>query len=340
MRHCRLFLIAGLAGGALSLSACGTAPVLNHLPSAPSLRGLSRVDSRTAWVSGSQSTAAVSHDAGRTWTAHAPDLAADDVLDFRDIEAFSQDEVVLMAAGPGGASRVFRTENGGISWEICAVNQEPEGFWDGIAFWNRERGLLVGDPVDGRLTVLRTLDGGRSWTPVPAAGLPLAVEGEYAFAASGTSVAVAGEELAWIATGGSVARVYGSTDGGETWQVQTSPLSAGTAGSGIFSIAFRDAQNGVLVGGDYELADQVLINAAWTTDGGLSWHAAESMPAGYRSGVSWHPRRKQWVAVGPTGTDVSSDGIHWSPSDVELSGFHSVDGNWMSGAEGSTAHWK
>ncbi|MDA0667142.1 MAG: oxidoreductase [Planctomycetota bacterium] len=338
MLLCRTLRMVGLAGAALGLSACGTAPVLNELPNAPSLRGLSQVGSRTAWVSGSQSSVAVSRDAGRTWISRAPQLSADDVLDFRDIEAFSADEVVLMSAGPGGASRVFRTENGGISWEICATNQEPEGFWDGIAFWNRDRGLLVGDPVDGRLTVLRTEDGGRHWTPVPVAGLPEAIDGEYAFAASGTSLAVAGADLAWIATGGSVARVYRSTDGGHSWQVQASPLSAGTAGSGIFSIAFRDAQNGVLVGGDYELENQVLTIAARTTDGGLSWQAAETMPAGYRSGVSWHPRRKQWIAVGPTGTDVSTDGLHWAPFSTALPGFHAVDGNWMSGAQGSTAH--
>lgn len=335
--RCTLW-IAGIAGGVLGLSSCGTAPVLNELPEAPSLRGLSQVNSQTAWVSGSQSSAAISRDAGRTWISRSPKLGADDVLDFRDVEAFSADEVVLMAAGPGGASRVIRTENGGISWEICAVNQEPEGFWDGIAFWNHDRGLLVGDPVDGRLTVLRTEDGGRSWASVPVAGLPKAIEGEYAFAASGTSLAVAGENLAWIATGGSVARVYRSTDGGDHWEVQDSPLSAGTAGSGIFSIAFRDAQNGVLVGGDYEQPDQVLTIAARTTDGGETWQAAASMPQGYRSGVSWHPRRRHWIAVGPTGADFSSDGLHWTPFQTELTGFHSVDGNWMSGAQGSTAH--
>ncbi|MFK5957100.1 MAG: oxidoreductase [Planctomycetota bacterium] len=333
----RLLQVLGVAGLALLFSACGTAPVLRQLAQGPSLRGLSRVDSRTAWVSGSESCVAVSRDGGRTWTSRAPELAAGDTLDFRDVEAITADLVVLMSAGSGGASRVFRTDNGGISWEICAVNQEPEGFWDGMDFWDANRGLLVGDPVDGRLTVLRTEDGGRSWNPVPATGLPHAIDGEFAFAASGTSLAVAGEKLAWIATGGSVSRVYRTTDGGETWSVQSAPLSAGTAGSGVFSVAFRDTQNGVLVGGDYERETQVLSVAAWTHDGGISWHPAETMPGGYRSGVSWHPRLKLWIAVGPTGTDVSVDGVHWKSSKNTLTGFHSVDGNWMSGAGGSTA---
>lgn len=331
MRHSLLSL--GLLSAVLA--GCTQAPLVQHLEHQPSLRGLSAVDSRHAWISGSQATVAKTSDGGRSWTQLTLPEGAPDTLDFRDIEALTAAEVILMSAGPGGESRIFRTSDGGQSWEFGPVNDHPDGFWDGIAFWDQNRGLLVGDPIDGSLTVLRTTDGGRSWDSVPAAGLPPAIEGEYAFAASGTSVAVHGEDLAWLATGGSVARVLRSEDGGDTWKVHPTPMSTGTAGSGIFSIAFRDANHGVIVGGDYEHPDQVLCIAAWTEDGGRTWHPAEVMPGGYRSGASWDARSGRWIAVGTNGVDTSRDGKHWKPLQAPLPWFHSVDGAWMSGAKGS-----
>jgi len=325
-------ILAGLA--AVGLLSCTQPTVLGQLEDRPSLRGLSALDTQEAWVSGSQATVARTLDGGRSWEhLSLPEEIPVD-LDFRDLEALSSTEIVLMSAGPGEKSRIFWTADGGQNWHPGPVNAHPDGFWDGIAFWDRKRGLLVGDPLDGRLTVLRTSDGGHSWSPVPTAGLPLSVEGEYAFAASGTSVAVMGADLAWLATGGSVARVFRSEDGGDSWKVYPTPISSGTGGSGIFSIAFRDTDHGVIVGGDYERPNQVQCIAAWTEDGGRTWHAAEGMPGGYRSGVSWDARARRFVAVGTNGVDTSTDGRHWEPMAAPLPWFHAVDASWMSGADG------
>lgn len=341
MAHSRIWRCAIWGVLVASLGSCSLAPRVQYLEASPSLRGLSAWSNSLAWVSGSGEAVAMSLDGGRTWQQVEVPVGSPtpaEPLDYRDLEVLSPAEIVLMAAGPGENSRVFRTQDGGTHWSLCAINQDPEGFWDGIAFWDAQRGLLVGDPLDGKLTILRTSDGGRSWHPTPTTGIPAAIAGEYAFAASGTSLAVAGDSRAWIATGGSVARVYRSTDGGDSWEVVESPLSAGTPGSGIFSIAFRDAQHGVIVGGDYERPEQVLTLAAWTEDGGQTWHPADSSPAGYRSAVSWQPRHRRWVAVGPTGIDISKDGRTWNPLPDSLPGFHSVDGNWMSGADGRAAY--
>lgn len=316
-------------------ASCAQPPQLQQLEHQPSLRGLSAVDGHRAWASGSQATVVRTSDGGRSWARMTLPEATPETLDFRDIEALTAEKVVLMSAGPGGDSRIFRTVDGGQSWSQTHLNTHPEGFWDGIAFWDAERGLLVGDPVDGRLTVLQTEDGGQSWASVPVAGLPAAVDGEYAFAASGTSVAVMGAEHAWLATGGTAARVFRSVDAGQTWQVHATPIDCGTGGSGIFSIAFRDTRHGVIVGGDYEQPDQVRCIAAWTEDGGQTWHPAEVMPGGYRSGASWDAARARWVAVGPNGVDTSTDGKVWRPLAEDLPWFHSVDGAWMSGAKGN-----
>jgi len=318
-------------------------PACAQLPSAvsdtaeisnqPSLRGLSRVDALQAWVSGSGGAVARSADGGLSWQQLAIPETAE--LDFRDLHAFGWDEAVLMSAGPGEASRLYRTENAGKNWQQVAINQAPDGFWDGIAFWNDRHGLLVGDPVDGSLTIMYTGDGGHSWVIVPASQAPAALEGEYAFAASGTSVAVQPGGLAWIATGGAAARVFMSTDYGQSWTAVATPVPAGSDGAGIFSIAFRDPLHGVVVGGDYLAPDKRAKIAAYSEDGGRSWNAVTAgfEPGGYRSGLSWAPSMKAWIAVGPEGADFSTDdGRTWSP--LPSSGFHSVDQEWVSGGRG------
>ena len=328
----RTILIAPLCLAAM-LPACTNPPsaVVDSaaIPHAPSLRGLSRVDPQIAWVSGSAGSVARSLDSGQTWELLRVAETAE--LDFRDVHAFSASSAILMSAGPAEASRLYRTEDSGSSWELIATNHEPQGFWDGIAFWDKQRGLLVGDPVQGCLTVMTTADSGRTWSTLPATALPAAVEGEFAFAASGTSLAVQPGGLAWIATGGAVARVYRSTDYGQSWVAVETPIKAASEGAGIFSIAFRDPKHGVVVGGDYTNPEQREANAAFTNDGGLTWIpvTAGQEPGGYRSGCSWHAARRTWIAVGPSGADFSADdGRTWAP--LSSDGFHSVDQEWAS----------
>jgi photosystem II stability/assembly factor-like uncharacterized protein len=332
----RTILIAPLCLAAM-LIACSNPPsaVVDTatLSESPSLRGLSRVDSQAAWVSGSAGTVARSLNSGQSWELlHVPGTAD---LDFRDVHAFNGSSAILMSAGPGDASRLYRTEDSGASWQLIATNHEPLGFWDGIAFWDNHYGLLVGDPVQGCLTVMTTEDGGRSWSTVPNTALPAAVDGEFAFAASGTSVAVQPGGLAWIATGGSVARVYRSSDYGRSWIAVETPVQAGSEGAGVFSIAFRDPQHGIVVGGDYLKPNQREANAAFTQDGGLTWLPVRlgHEPGGYRSGCSWFARQRTWIAVGPSGADFSTDdGRTWAP--MISPGFHSIDQEWASGWNG------
>jgi photosystem II stability/assembly factor-like uncharacterized protein len=191
--------------------------------------------------------------------------------------------------------------------------------------------------VDGRFLIITTTDGGKAWNEMPAAGMPTALTGEGAFAASGTCIAVRGKEEVWFGTGGpGGARVFRSTDGGRNWTVATTGVTAGKA-AGIFSLLLLDAKHGVAVGGDYTKESEAGNNAAWTKDGGKTWHVAETTrPNGYRSGVAHiiHGRRgRTIVAVGPSGSDYSlSGGQTWLPLGRE--GFHS-----LSFAPNSTAGW-
>lgn len=279
-------------------------------------RGLCVVSPTVAWTSGTKGTFGRTIDAGKTWgVGTVPDA---EKLDFRDVEAFGTTTAYLLAAGPGEASRIYKTVDGGRSWMKQFQNADPATFFNAMAFWDADNGLAFGDPVQGRFALIATNDGGAHWKPLAPKTLPAALAGESAFAASGTSLVTLGDRDVWFATGGATtARVFHSRDRGQTWEVSDTPLVAGSASSGVFSIAFRDAQHGMIVGGDYRDPETVGANAALTADAGRTWTLlGKRLP--YCSAVVW--AKDRWIAVGPSGSFSSADdGKTWNPLDREAS---------------------
>jgi photosystem II stability/assembly factor-like uncharacterized protein len=273
------------------------------------LRGISAVSDRVAWASGSSGTVLRTADGGATWqTLSVPGA---EKLDFRDIDAVSDQIAYALSIGSGDSSRIYKTVDAGKTWTLQFTNSDPKAFFDAMAFWDADRGIAFSDSVDGQLVVLRTTDGGKSWPRVPAAGLPPALENEGAFAASGTNVAVMGRDHVWIGT--SVSRVLRSSDGGLTWSAASTPLATGPS-AGIFSVAFRDTQHGIVVGGDYQKEQEAIDNAAITSDGGRTWTLSKGL-SGFRSVVAYLPgtATPTLTAVGPFGADQSADdGRTWT----------------------------
>jgi photosystem II stability/assembly factor-like uncharacterized protein len=257
------------------------------------LRGASAVSQNIAWASGTHGTYLRTTDAGRTWLpAQVPDATT---LDFRAVVAFSADEAFLMSAGPGDQSRIYHTTDAGKTWQLQFTDKNPKGFFDSMIFWDPTHGIVLGDPIPDqtgqlKFELLITTDG-QTWTPIPPAQLPPAIEGEGAFAASNSCLAIVDPNI-WFATGGKVARVFHSPDRGQTWQVFDSPIYHGPDSAGIFSIAFRDAAHGVIAGGDYKHPDQDGPNLAFTNDGGKTWTLSQIFPQSYYSAVAYdHGRR-------------------------------------------------
>ncbi len=306
-----------------------------------SLRGLSVVSNKIVWASGTGGTFVKTTDGGQTW--RTGQVAGAEKADFRDVAAFSGKIAYLLSIGTGESSRIYKTTDGGDNWQLQFQNTEPTAFFDALAFWDEKHGLAMSDPVRGRFWLLSTDDGGAHWTPVAPAGIPEAVTGEGGFAASGTCLITNGRRDAWLVSGGTAAtaRAYHSTDRGRTWRVMATPLASGTAGAGIFSIAFKDAQHGVMAGGDYQNPAQSAKTAAFTRDGGQTWQLATRLPGGYRSGVAWSRDGRTLAAVGTSGTDFSQDGGQtWTTGDAE--NFNAVayapNGTlWAAGPDGRLA---
>jgi photosystem II stability/assembly factor-like uncharacterized protein len=368
-------------------AAAQSGPQVQFSNTTESLRGVSAVSRLVAWASGTHGTYLRTIDGGGTWTpAQVPDGTA---LDFRAVVAFSADEAFLMSAGPADQSRIYYTNDAGKHWQLQFTNNNPRGFFDSMVFWDRQHGVVLGDPIpdeSGKMKFeLLMTDDGQSWHQVPPSQLPEAMDGEGAFAASNSCIAIlhsatiaaaysrtdssspvilrgataqaqreqlrsrriptlstvfgpqeilfspapddvgslhstavesdgenaasagveerrfsapsgvekeasapAGPDLnIWFATGGKVARVFHSPDRGQTWQVFNTPIIHGPESAGIFSIAFRDAQNGVIAGGDYKRTRDDGPNLAFTTDGGKTWKLSDITPQAYFSAVAY-----------------------------------------------------
>jgi photosystem II stability/assembly factor-like uncharacterized protein len=280
-----------------------------------SFRAVSMAGPEVVWIGGTKGTFVRSANGGQTWqTGTVP-----------DVQAIDAQTAYLMSAGPAekGQARLYKTTDGGQTWSLLYQNQQPGVFFDGMDFWDKDKGIVFSDPVNNKWFVLTTDDGGKTWQPVPEASLPVMQPGEAAFAASGTSVVVHGKRNVWIASGGAMSsRVFRSTDRGRTWAVSTTPLPAGEA-TGLFGMHFFTAKVGIVVGGNYKQEQQPGPNAAITRDGGQTWQVVSpTNPSGLKEAVALLPGDRL-LAVGPSGTGISADqGQTWQALDTD--GYHSL----------------
>lgn len=163
------------------------------------LQAVSVVNANVLWVSGHGGTWARTTNGGATW--HTGGVTGADTMQFRDVHALDEHSAWLLSAGPGDQSRVYRTDDGGGLWTLQWTNPEPDGFYDCLAFWDAQRGIVYGDAVNGELRILRTEDGGSTWRLLARSGLPEALPAEAGFAASGTCVTTQPGGRGWIAAG-------------------------------------------------------------------------------------------------------------------------------------------
>ncbi len=300
-----------------------------------SFRGLSVVSEKVVWASGTGGTVVKTTDGGSTWKVMT--VPGAEKLDFRDLEAFDENTAYILSIGNGESSRIYKTTDGGATWRNQFTNKNEKAFFDAIACWDSKKCLAMSDPVDGKYVLIETKNG-ETWNPLDTSKIPAAKEGEAAFAASGTCLITQGKKNAFLVSGGSDARVFRTKDRGKTWQVSETPITKGTAGSGIFSIAMFDQKNGVIVGGNYEKPMEAANTLATTDDGGKTWKAGTGF-GGYRSGVAFLTR-DILIAVGTNGSEVSVNrGVSWSKS--ESWNFNAVQGGsnlaWAVGPAGLVA---
>ncbi|KAK8063068.1 oxidoreductase [Apiospora hydei] len=317
------------AASLVTLAAGGLLPkpvwTLTPTQTTQRFRGLAPVSATTAWVAGTNGTILRTSNGGATWisvgptssSSSSPNATAEEApLEFRDIAAWSASHAVALSIGEGTASRIYATTDGGASWTLSFANTDPAAFYDCLAFSETDpkHGMVMSDPVgDGHFRLLETRDQGLSWQIISSAQskMPAARRGESGFAASGTCLETKAGRW-YLASGGAApfGRVFASADDGLTWDsVTETPIPATNSSQGVFSVRFRDAAHGIVVGGDFQDLTRSSGTAGWSDDGGVTWSPSTEFPGGYRSGAAWVSGLcAAAVAVGPTGSDFTLDG--------------------------------
>ncbi len=327
---------------ALFFTSCATTPgwEVQKSNTEAHFRAVHAVSRKVCWVGGTKGTFLKTLDGGKNWQTDT--VRGAKALDFRDVHAFDSKTALVMSAGEAenGGARIYKTVDGGQSWSLVFETRKKGVFFDAMDFWDEQNGLVFSDSIDGKLFILTTADGGDSWQEVPPSRIPDAKAGEGGFAASGTCLIVEGKRNAWIGT--TAGRVYASTDYGKTWRVTDTPIKAGKT-AGIFGLRFRDSQNGMAVGGDYQNVFDESPNVMTTTDGGKNWQlVGKTNPIGLKEAVVLYDA-KTWLAVGPSGTSYSTDfGQTWQK--IDDSAFHSTSfaskTGWAVGSKGLLAKFK
>lgn len=310
------FIIATLLKGTLLTA---QSPAVETLTSGTptSLRGLSVVNDHVIWVSGSNGTVGKSTNGGKKWKWMK--VSGFEKTEFRDIEAFDANTALIM--GIGEPAYILKTNDGGESWKVVYENKTRGMFLDAMDFANSQEGIVVGDPIDGKIFLARTSNTGNTWEEITDPGTPRIDSGEAFFAASGSNVKLFADGNYFVVSGGLRSRLITNSTAEQLPLIQGKE-SAGANSIDIYDNGFpkKPGQRMIVVGGDFSADSVTLRNCFYSNNGGKSWQAPVTPPNGYRSSVEFLSK-KDILACGLNGVDYSSDGgKHWKL--ISREGFH------------------
>jgi len=284
-----------------------------------SFRSLSIPNDSIAWLGGTNGTIGRSSDGGNTWIF--TQVKGYEKCDFRSLYAFDDKKAVI--ANAGSPAYILFTEDGGAHWKLVYENKDSAAFIDGIDYRSDWEGTVCGDPINGRMLMLGTLHAYASWFDLPRQNRPILEKGEASFAASGTTLRYMKDGSIMIATGGKVSRLLRSDAKTRKWNSINTPILQGSNSTGIFSFAFSDDKQGVIVGGDYKNETLGKDHVFYTVDGGKTWLKPAMPTGGYRECVEYIDE-KTLISCGPNGADISyNKGNTWRAI-PDAKGFHVV----------------
>ncbi|HTD40358.1 MAG TPA: YCF48-related protein [Mucilaginibacter sp.] len=266
-----------------------------------SIRGLSVVDDHVAWISGSKGTIAITTNGGKTWDWLQ--VKGFENADFRDIEAFSSKEAIIMSSGT--PALILKTTDGGQNWKVKYKNTDTACFFDAMDFSDRLNGYVLGDPIDGKFVLMESKNGGETWDTFRKC--PIASRDEAAFAASGTCLRVEKNRLT-IVTGGSRSRLIEYSTSSNLWDYSPLPILSGKSSQGAFSFAWStNGSSRVFIGGDYANDKKTDSVASYIANHSNLIKPANQGPAGFQSCVEYISG-ETFLSTGTPGSNITTDG--------------------------------
>ncbi len=230
-----------------TISGLGLWNVVNYADPNPNwIRSMDFTDPDNGIAVGWGGKISVTTDGGESWVPGSPSVSRD----FNKIFIINSQDMII-AGGEhsdsvaGGMQTILRSINGGQAWSVA---HDQPGYWlHSVHFPTGTTGFAVGDSG----VILKTANGGATWTPVAA---PV----QRNFNAIWFTDANHGFIAGGYPSDDSIRTLLQTTNGGNTWTI-----SIDEPGSMLRDIHFADAGTGYAVG------DRAIVLK--TTDGGASW---------------------------------------------------------------------
>lgn len=122
---------------------------------------LSAVDENVCWLAGASGKIILTIDGGASWSA-----VNSGIINAQDIHVFEgvSDSIAFTSTTLSDTTYIYRTTDCGSLW--TKVFSQHRGSIDRIKMFNQTKGIALGEPVDGKWTILKTANGGETWNAV------------------------------------------------------------------------------------------------------------------------------------------------------------------------------
>jgi len=269
------------------------------------LSGAAAVSAREAWVTGKVGEDAVllhTRDGGQHWY---PEGDAGDLTDNNLIAVSAVDLYTAWAVGANGL--ILHTRDGGLRWVRQGAGQVPPVELNGVYAADASHAWASGGNEEGKTygTILRTTDGGETWSKVPyAITHKPPPSGCYLITIHGANAnevwAVGRDQIIHVSVASGGIRV---TD-------QTPDFAGGFDINGIFAVNKKTV---------WAVADN---SVSWrTVNRGKTWNERSPEGAGYVFRVYALDKHRAWVTTGSYsghGQILYTDdgGKNWTPQNI------------------------
>lgn len=241
-------------------------------------------------------------DGGTTWTPHP--IPGYNIM---KVSFYDKNNGIAVGGDRVGAdllTNIFITKDGGKTWTDLV--KATTGRWlNDVAFADANNGIAVG--IEG--AIIATNNGGISWTSQISGTRAWfqdvsCIDAKNWIAVGNRGAIVSDGEKLWTA------QVCRTSNGGKTWIVQSFPPT--DKAYAFTGVAFTDANNGIIVGGDWNGTkyDALILK---TSNGGLDWikqqiNIASRLQSVYFSDIN------NGIAVGDNGTILKTNdgGTTWT----------------------------